>query len=304
MPHSSICGFIGLLLFLLFDAPSSKSDEVKVKHAGLTLNAELQLAEGKGLQHGAVLLVHGTLAHNGMDTIKNLSEVLNERGLNTLAINLSLGVNDRHGMYDCNTISRHKHLDALEEIAVWVEWLQSRDVGEIVLFGHSRGGNQVARYVTEKDVTNLTKAVLLAPSVWSAERAARGFMSRHGKSLAKVLARAEAQVKRGGADQTLLGVGLLYCKNADATASSFVSYYGSDTRFNTPSILKEFKIPVLVISGGKDTVVKRLAEAVRPIADGKLISFGMVDDADHFFLDLFAEDVADFMEDFFGGRRN
>ena len=208
----------------MFSVSSSKSDEVTVTHAGLTLNAELQLAEGKGLQHGVELLAHGTLAPNGMDTIKNLSEVLNERGLNTLAINLSLGVHDRHGMHDCNIISHHKHLDALEEIAVWVEWLKSRKVGEIVLFGHSRGGNQVARYVTEKDGANLTKAVLLAPSVWSAEQAARGFMRRHGKPLAEVLARAEAQVKLGSTDQTLLGVGLLYCKNADATASSFISY--------------------------------------------------------------------------------
>ena len=57
-------------------------------------------------------------------------------------------------------------------------------------------------------------------------------------------------------------------------------------------------MPVLVIAGGKDNVVKGLPEAVEPMANGKLISFSLVDDADHFFLDLFAEDVADVMEEF------
>ena len=93
----------------------------------LTLNAQLQLGVGKSLQNGVVILVHGTLAHNDMDTIKNLSEVLNERGLNTLAINLSLGVHDRHVVYDCNITSRHKQLNALEELAVWIEWLKIRE---------------------------------------------------------------------------------------------------------------------------------------------------------------------------------
>ena len=49
-------------------------------------------------------------------------------------------------------------------------------------------------------------------------------------------------------------------------------------------MLKEFKIPVLVISGGNDMIVKGLAEAVGPMADGKLIILSIVDDADHFFL--------------------
>ena len=68
--------FVGFVVAGWIIAPSSEAEEVKIKHAGLALNAELQLAEDKTLEDGAVLLVHGTLAHNGMDTIRNLTEVL------------------------------------------------------------------------------------------------------------------------------------------------------------------------------------------------------------------------------------
>ena len=264
MPHSSICGFIGLLLILLFDAPSSKSDEVKVKHAGLTLNAELQLAEGKGLQHGAVLLVHGTLAHNGMDTIKNLSEVLNERGLNTLAVNLSLGVNDRHGMYDCNTISRHKHLDALEEIAVWVEWLQSRDVGEIILFGHSRGGNQTARYAAQEPDPAVKRVILLAPTTWNPGKVAAKFEERHDVPLAEVLARAEAMAVAGRGKELMAGVGVLYCPGTDVMAQTFLDYYRPDPTHDAPSIISEIKVPVLVIAADTGSVAMNIIPKAKP----------------------------------------
>ncbi|MBM10136.1 MAG: alpha/beta hydrolase [Magnetovibrio sp.] len=291
--------FFWLFLVFLVVVPSSRAEEVKTHYSGLTLNAQLQLSEGKSLRDGIVILVHGTLTHNGMETINNLAEVINERGLNTLAINLSLGINDRHGMYESSFTSRHKHDDALEEIAVWIEWLKSKNVGEIILLGHSRGGTQVARYVTLKRDSRVSKAVLLAPTMGlNRER----FRQTHGTPLGEVLTKAETLVKGGNGDQILKGAGILYCKNADVAASSFVSYYRSDNRLNTSSILGASKVPVLVIGGGNDAIALGLAEAVKPIADGKHISFKVIDDADHFFLDLFAEDVVDFIDQFVAGR--
>jgi len=295
---SGFFAFVGFVLAGWFGASSCEAEEIKIKHAGLALNAEFQLAEDKTLEDGVVLLVHGTLAHNGMDTIRNLAEVLKERGFNTLAINLSLGIDDRHGMYDSKTPSRHKHLDALDEIAAWLDWLKSKGVGDVVLFGHSRGGNQVARFLSEKGDNKISRGVLLAPATWNAERAANGFKRSHGKPMADVLAKAEGLLRADKGGEMLTKTGILFCKRADVTAASFVSYYRPDPRFNTPTILEESKVPVLVIAGGKDNVVKGLPEAVEPMANGKLISFGLVDDADHFFLDLFAEDVADVMEEF------
>jgi hypothetical protein len=114
-----------LAAILLWGAPVW-AEEVKIPHDGLTLNADLTRASGKTLADGVVLIVHGTLAHNRMETIRNLSDVLVDRGLSTLAINLSLGLDDRHGMYDCKFAHRHRYLDSGREIGAWLNWLKTR----------------------------------------------------------------------------------------------------------------------------------------------------------------------------------
>ena len=45
-------------------------------------------------------------------------------------------------------------------------------------------------------------------------------------------------------------------------------------------------------------MVRGLPERIKSIADGRRLVLAVVGDADHFFLDLFAEDVADHVEKF------
>ena len=286
------------LLFPLAAAFGAAAEEVKIKHDKLALNGQLALAPGKSLKDGLVLLVHGTLAHNGMDTIANLAAIVNGRGYSTLSINLSLGLDDRHGMYDCKAPHRHRHLDALDEIGAWFDWLKSKGAGPVVLFGHSRGGNQVARFAAERGHPLLSRVVLMAPATWSEAAGRQSFERAHGRPLQKALADADARIKAGKGGDIMPKVGLLYCPDADATAAAFVSYYRPGPRMDTPSMMKEIKAPVLVIAASNDTVVVGLPERMKSVADGKHIRFAVVDGADHFFLDLFAEDVADQMEKF------
>ena len=289
-----------ILAFLAMAQPAA-AEEVRIKPGDLTLNAQLELASGKALKDGVVLIVHGTLAHNDMETLKTLRGVLNDRGLNTLAINLSLAIDDRHGMYDCKTPHRHGHLDALDEISAWMDWLKGQGAGPVVLFGHSRGGNQAARFTAERGNPMIAKLVLMAPATWNAAKTAQGFEKSHGRPLAPDLAAAEALVKAGKGDQLLDKPGLLYCPTAKVSAASFVSYYRPDPRFDTPSILGEIKVPVLVMAGSNDTVVADLPEKMAGKADGATVAFKVIDGADHFFLDLYAEDVGDAMAAFITG---
>ncbi|MCF3629338.1 alpha/beta fold hydrolase [Thalassospiraceae bacterium LMO-SO8] len=289
------------LFTLLAVALPAAAEEVRIKPGAQTLNAHLDLASGKALKDGVVLIVHGTLAHNDMETLKTLRGVLNDRGLNTLAINLSLAIDDRHGMYDCKTPHRHGHLDALDEISAWMDWLKDRGAGPVVLFGHSRGGNQAARFAAERGNAMISKLALLAPATWNAAKTAQGFEKSHGRPLAPDLAAAEALVKAGKGDQLLDKPGLLYCPTAKVSAASFVSYYRPDPRFDTPSILGEIKVPVLVMAGSNDTVVADLPEKMAGKADGAKVAFKVIDGADHFFLDLYAEDVGDAMAAFITG---
>jgi len=115
-----------MLLTASVFAPA-QAEEVTTKLNDLTLRGNLELAAGKSVKDGVVLITHGTLAHNKMDLLQALQTSLKAKGYNTLAINLSLGLDKRaSGMYDCPTPHVHKHTDAVGEIAAWTTWLKTR----------------------------------------------------------------------------------------------------------------------------------------------------------------------------------
>ncbi len=295
-----IGGLAGVVLvgLLLLGASPVRAEAVQIKAGGLTVNGELKIADGRKLSDGVVLMVHGTLAHHAMETITNLQSILTERGYNTLAVSLSLGVDNRSGTYDCATPHRHRHTDALDDISAWLDWLAGKGVKDVVLFGHSRGGNQAAWFATERGSPMIKRMVLLAPATWDAERAATGYQKLHKKPLQASLAAAKALVAAGKGDAMIKGAGVLYCPGADATAASVVSYLTPDPRLNTPTLLRNAKLPTLVIAGSADKVVSNLPETMAGIADGKNIKLTVIADANHYFLDLVAEDVADEIEAF------
>jgi len=291
----TLAGLFLLAVFGLGAAPA-RSEPVRISLNGVALNGNFVLAKGRTSADGVMLMVHGTLAHHAMDTIKGLQNTLTGHGISTLAITLSLGLDNRHGMYDCAKPHRHRHTDAFGEITAWLQWLAAKGVRDVTLMGHSRGGNVAAWYIVEHPNTLVKRLVLLAPGTWDAARSARNFEMAHKRPLGPVLAEAQKLVAAGKGDTMMKGVGLLYCPGADVTAASFVSYYGPDTRRDTPTLLPKIGVPVLVVAGGQDTVVRGLPERVRPLADGKRLHLAVIEDATHFFLDLFAEDVADAVE--------
>jgi len=276
-----------------------QAEDVSLKNAdGLSLGASLELADGKTVADGVVLLTHGTLAHNKMEIIVNLQKLLAERGVSTLAPTLSLGVDSRTGMYDCKVPATHKHSDAMVEIGLWLGWLKGQGASNVVLAGHSRGGNQTAWFAARENDPLVSKVVLIAPATWDAKGAAKGFEKTHKQPLAKVYAEAEALVAAGKGAELMKGVGVLYCPGADVTADSIVDYYTEDDRMHTPNLLALINVPVLVVAGTEDTVVKGLIEAVEPMADGEKIQIAVIDEADHFFLDFYIEDAADAIAEF------
>jgi pimeloyl-ACP methyl ester carboxylesterase len=277
------------------------AEEVSVRHKELTLNANLELAANKKLSDGVILITHGGLAHRGMEIIVYLQHLLKEKNYNTLAINLSLGLNDRRGMYDCSVAHRHRNEDAAEEIGVWLDWLEQRGASHVILLGHSRGGAQTALFAAEHDHPLVKAAVLLAPA--TRENGADGYEQRYGKPLSPLLARAQTLVNANKGNTLLEHVGLLTCGDTSATARSFVSYYAASERLDTPSLLPKFKKPVLVVVAGDDEIVVSLAPKIAPLADGTRVKTTVIDGADHFFRDLYTDDAVDAMVAFLGGVR-
>ncbi len=293
--------FVLTAMLFLGSAASLRAEEVKLSQGGLTLNANLVEVGDDGLAGGVVLITHGLLAHNAMELIATLQGLLAERNLSSLAINLSLGLNDRHGMYNCAVPHTHQVIDGLDEIGAWIAWLEARGAGGIVLAGHSNGGRQTAWFAAERAHPAVEKVVLIAPAIASPEADARSYKKRYGKDLAPLLAKARALVAAGQGGTMMARTDFLYCPEATVSAASFVSYYGGDPRKNTPHNLPAIDKPLLVVAGAADRVVTGLRPLVQPLADGEKLSYVEIEDAGHFVLDFYGEDLADAMAAFIAG---
>ncbi|TAM43476.1 MAG: alpha/beta fold hydrolase [Gammaproteobacteria bacterium] len=296
---AGLCSRLAVAAALIF-ATVAEAKEVTLSHKGLVLNANLELAAGKKLADGAILITHAGLAHRGMEVIAYLQNLFKERGYNTLAINLSLGLDNRHDMYDCKVTHRHRNDDAAEEIGVWVNWLKKQGAKRMTVMGHSRGGAQTALYAAERDEAAVNAVVLLAPAIHENTDAA-GYQRRYQQPLAPVLEQAQNLVREGKGGTVLERANLLTCADAPVTAESFVSYYGPQARVDSPSLIPKIKKPVLVVIAGNDEIVIGLEQKVAPLADGKRVQMKVVDGADHFFRDLYADDAVETIAAFLKG---
>ncbi len=274
--------------------------EITLPYKGITLNANLELAAGKTTTDGIILITHGGLGHWGMETIVYLQELFKEHGDSTLAINLSLGLNNRHGMYDCKVTQRHRNDDAADEIGAWVTWLKSQGVSRVVLLGHSRGGAQTALYAADHHDAWVKAVVLMAPAT-RANSDAADYQQRYHSPLAPVLAKAETLIKNGKGNNVMQHVGLLNCADTSATADAFLSYYGPKARVDAPELIKKIQPPTLVVVAGKDEIVVGLDKKITPLMDGQHRQIKIVEGAGHAFRDLYSDDAVEAIDTFLKG---
>jgi pimeloyl-ACP methyl ester carboxylesterase len=278
---------------------SSRAAEVRIESKGLGLLGYSAFAPGKTWKDGAILLVHGTMMHGRMDTIADQQKALHELGYSSLAVTLSLNLSDRRGMADCAKPQTHRQHDAVAEIAAWVAYLKAQGAGDITLFGFSRGGNQALRYMLEKPDPAIKRLVLLAPVAWE-EMSAAGYRDAPAGSLQKTLAEAEKLAAAGRGDELMRDVRLMNCPSTSASANAFISYYRDDGLMKSLDMIGRVRLPTLVVTGTLDTVSpdipKRLQGKIGPN-----VKIATVDGADHFFRDLIADEVAEFVAKFISG---
>jgi pimeloyl-ACP methyl ester carboxylesterase len=284
-----------LSLFLSLGlAAAANAEIVTLSHNGVTLNANLEQAGSSWPKGPVVLMTHGTLGHRGMEIMAGLQGMFAGRGISSLAINLSLGLDNRAAaMYDCAIPHTHKHNDAVGEIGAWLGWLKEQDVKEVALLGHSRGGNQAARFAAASEDPVITAVFLVAPQTWDVDSETQGYKKRFDEDLFPLLARAEQLVAAGKGAELMDNIDFLYCENTRASAEAFLSYHAPDENMDTPRLIPQIKAPVTVFAGAEDTVVRGLVEKVEPLADDERVTLVVIDGADHFFRDLYAEDIAD-----------
>jgi pimeloyl-ACP methyl ester carboxylesterase len=264
-------------------ADAETGRKVQIEHQGVTLNGWLTEVDSP---IATMLLLHGTLAHANMEIMETFAAVLAEQHVETLRVTLSLGQDDREGMFDCQSPHRHRQADAVDELTTWAGWLADNGRPNLILLGHSRGTNQVARLASA--APGLVRGmVLVAPSVY------RPGGSELSEKQMATLEQAREMAAAGQGEALMSDVGILHCSGAAATANSFLSYYDDDPNYYTLQLAADAQIPVLVILGTEDTLDEGVTETLAGIEDGGRISLLEVDGADHFFRDLYAYDVAD-----------
>lgn len=288
-----------IALSALLVGVSATAQPVQIASGDLRLNGELRVPEGRSLKDGVVLVTHGMMAHHRMEIVVALQDTLAERGIPTLAISLGLRVDNRAGMFDCNANpNRHTQEDSLTEIGLWLDWLKGRGANRIAVLGHSAGGSQTARFMATRDEPAVQAAVLLAPGTRNLQRMQENYGGAQGMDdLAAMLAWARAAPPNA----MRKGVKFQRCDNATVSAETFLSYYDNVERWDTPRLLTEIAKPVLVIAGTEDRVVGDLPARVGPLV-GNNRQLVVIQDAGHFFRDLFMEDVADAVAEFLEKR--
>ena len=289
---------LALLAIASAGAASEPGRHVQITHEGRQLNGWITETDASPV---TILMLHGTLAHANMEIMATFADVFAEYGIETLRVTLSLGLDDRYGMFDCATMHEHAHADALGELDAWMTWLQENGRRSIVLLGHSRATNQVTRYAASPGRPQLLGLALVAPGVWSHEAVAARFARQADGELAPLLDKAETMVESGQGTAVIGPVPFLHCQDATVSARSFASYYGDDPLFDTFALLDDANLPVIVFSGTEDPLVEGLDDAIAGLPGTTPLEHVSIDGADHFFRDLYAYDVVEAVQAWLSG---
>ncbi len=265
-------------------ASGATAREITLNYNNLTLNANLELAEGNTLQDSMVLIVHGLMAHKKMELIESIQQALLNTRLSSLAINLSLSINNRQGFYDCHTNHHHLQDDAIDELAAWMRWLRQQGTNDVTLLAHSRGANQAMVFAAHNANLPLTRLVMLAPGV---DDLSSQYEDRFGKVFDENLLRMRQLLANGQGNEPVSEIDFWYCPKASVTPRSFISYYGEDSPFRqVRTNLAKIPVPTLVISGTLDEREPNIIKNVEPFVDDKRIFLTIIEGAGHFFRDF------------------
>jgi hypothetical protein len=230
-----------------------RAEEVKIEHLGLELVGNLELA-GQQAETGraVVLIVHDALSFHGAEAPRALQAGLAVRGVASLAITLSLGLDQRRKPFDCTFEQDHRDADAVQEISAWTEWLAGRGAKSVVLTGEGAGALQVAT-PPETSHAAVRGLVLIAPGPSDDTAVAADYRARFGSGLADVLANAHRVGAEAGEDTIMDVPGFLTCPRARVTAGAFLDAYDRAGRPSLASLLRQRGLPVLLFLGPDDS---------------------------------------------------
>lgn len=219
-------------------------------------------------QKSAILIIHGFLTTREHATLKNLNLAIADEGYTTLVPTLSLDIDRRKQSLACEAIHTHTMQTDINEIDMWIKWLQQKGHKKIILLGHSFGSLNMLVYLANK---NPDIQYAIATSLIDIEHAIGT------QSVNKQLAEARQAVK--SSDQTLHEYKISYCKKFVSTASSFISY-AEWNKQKILNLLNNIRTPVQIVMGSND---QRMDKNWPAMLKKKGLKVSIIQGANHFF---------------------
>lgn len=285
--------FMVIIVLTGFMTTAASAEEVQIRYAGKTLNANLEVADGKTLGDGVIVIVHALMQHYDTEIIRGLQGRFKDAGRNSLAMTLSMGIDDRRGSFECTTPLRFLFQDAVDEGLAWLAWLKTQGVGPVVMLGHSSGANQALKLTVEHYDPQISALVLLSPMTMGVERQRDAYKMRYREDLDKVTAQAKALIAQGKADQ-LMRVDALICPQAEVAPATLLDFYGGEPLNADPTThLGRVPVPVFIVAGSADDRQPNVAAFLERFVDDKKVFLYTVESAGHFFRDLNLDEAAE-----------
>ena len=118
------------------------------------------------------------------------------------------------------------------------------------------------------------------------EASRQRYDGKHKQSLAQVLEKTEQNPQLLLQQQDVLS-----CENTTVSAAVFRSYYSPIPEKNSPTLLSSVKVKTSVYLGTNDPLTPGFIAQQVLFSANPLVNLVMIEDADHFFRDLYADEI-------------
>ena len=238
------------------------------------------------------IILHGTRGHQNLEIISSLRESLLNNGIDSLTFNLSYGIKDRvNDFLPCDIEHNHSPYKSINEIRLWYDYVLQKGYKNIYLIGHSRGGLDIMHFYQTLNVGKqipIKSVFLLAPIFNNWKDTKKQYETKYNINLNKLL---------GQPDQKL-EIDFLGCENITVNSKTFLSYYGPSRRGhgNLQKNLYNTSAKIFIVTASEDNIAADTHKLATSIAKSrKNIELKMIEGADHFFRDLYFDDLMDIL---------
>ena len=286
-----------IIIFLLSEISYAEiralQEDFLYQNEEIKINANLYTSPS--VNKNIIILSHGTRGHQNMEIIKSFSTTLNDNGFDVLTPNYSFGISNRDSIFlPCDI--RHTHISemSIKEIIHWFNYAIKNNYQRIIFAGHSRGGQDTLnayKYIKEY-LSNyqeyIDSLILLAPLTDSRQDNFNKILNESNVNLTELSKLDKNQFIKSN---------FLMCENADVKISSLLSYYDILSEDESIQILLGLNKPVYIFTAMQDSFVPETYERLKEIDKNNIKLFN-IEDSDHFFRDLYLDEIIDYLIEF------